>query len=109
MGIGYNTILGTSSSSGTGTITVCGNITTGTASFASSFSNSSNSYISSNSGMVLGSNGWGSITVKNDMLDFCELVLSALGHDVKYNDFCKMSDVERKSLLRDIKIKRVLE
>lgn len=46
---------------------------------------------------------------KSDITDFCELVLSALGHDdIKYVDFCEMSSSERSSLLRDIKIKRVL-
>lgn len=44
-----------------------------------------------------------------DLSGFCELVLSALGHDTTYDDFCKMSNSERKALLRDIKIKRVLD
>lgn len=34
---------------------------------------------------------------------------TVLGHDIKYQDFQKMSKEERKSLLRDIKIKRVLD
>jgi len=69
--------------------------------------------ISSNNspvGSVLVSDGTGSATwsVNNDMTQFLELVLAALGHDIKYDDFVKMDDNERKSILRDIKIKNVL-
>lgn len=69
--------------------------------------------ISSNNspvGSVLVSDGSGSATwsVNNDMTQFLELVLAALGHDIKYDDFVKMDDNERKAILRDIKIKNVL-
>jgi len=69
--------------------------------------------ISSNNspvGSVLVSDGTGSATwsVNNDMTQFLELVLAALGHDIKYDDFVKMDDNERKAILRDIKIKNVL-
>ena len=56
-----------------------------------------------------GTSAWSTIAVNNDMTEFCELVLAVLGHDIKYQDFQKMSKEERKSLLRDIKIKRVLD
>lgn len=65
------------------------------------------------SGSVLTVNGSGtsvwSTSINNDVTDFCEMVLSALGHDITYDDFCKMSSSERKALLRDIKIKRLLD
>lgn len=56
-----------------------------------------------------GTSIWTSNAINNDMTEFCEMVLSALGHDTSYDDFCKMSSSERKALLRDIKIKRVLD
>ncbi len=67
----------------------------------------------STGGLALSQVGTGTSWVKmpsdNDMVDFCELVLAVLGHDITYQDFQKMSKVERNSLLRDIKIKRVLD
>ncbi len=59
---------------------------------------------------VLSISSSGSIwTTNNDITEFCELTLAAMGLDIKYQDFQKMSNDERKSLLRDIKIKRVLD
>lgn len=42
------------------------------------------------------------------LAEFCELVFAALGHDVTFAEFQNMSDDQRKSLLRDIKLNRVL-
>lgn len=71
------------------------------------------------SGNILVSNGsgisnWASgvnttIELSSDVGDFCELVLMALGYDITFKDFQKMSKEERKSILRDIKINRVLK
>lgn len=49
------------------------------------------------------------ISSSNDMIDFFELVLMALGYDITYEDFSKMSSDEKKAIIRDIKIKRVLD
>ena len=56
------------------------------------------------------SNGSGSlnISMNSDLVQFQELILAALGIDVTYEQFCSMSIDERKSLIRDIKINRVL-
>lgn len=69
------------------------------------------------SGSVLISDGSGSwntsvndiISSSSDMIDFFELVLVALGYDITYEDFSKMSSDEKKAIIRDIKIKRVLD
>ena len=64
---------------------------------------------------ILMSNGSGSIqwndmiSISNDMIEFFELVLAAIGYDITYDEFTKMSPEERKSIIRDIKIKRVLD
>lgn len=49
------------------------------------------------------------ISVSNDMIDFFELVLVAIGYDITYDEFSKMSGEEKKAIIRDIKIKRVLD
>ena len=56
------------------------------------------------------SNGSGilNISMNSDLVQFQELILVALGIDVTYEQFCSMSIDERKSLIRDIKINRVL-
>jgi hypothetical protein len=63
------------------------------------------------------SNGSGTlnISMNSDLVQFHgwneqtqELILAALGIGVTYEQFCSMSIDERKSLIRDIKINRVL-
>ncbi len=44
----------------------------------------------------------------SDLVQFQELILAALGIDITYEGFCKLTKEERKSLIRDIKINRVL-
>lgn len=48
------------------------------------------------------------ISVNSDMIEFFELVLTALGYDITYDEFSKMSKDEKKAIIRDIKINRVL-
>jgi hypothetical protein len=90
--ISYDNLSGTITVSGTSVTTA----NTGTITMATT-------------GTYLNSTAWGPVTLNKDLTDFCELVLSALGHDATYDDFCKMSSSERRALLRDIKIKRVLD
>lgn len=72
-------------------------------------------YYSGYSGQILMANGTGAIqwndtiSISNDMIEFFELVLVALGYDITYDEFSKMSPEERKAIIRDIKIKRVLD
>jgi len=66
-------------------------------------------------GQILMTDGTGAIqwndtiSISNDMIEFFELVLVALGYDITYDEFSKMSPEERKAIIRDIKIKRVLD
>jgi len=66
-------------------------------------------------GQILMTDGTGAIqwndtiSISNDMIEFFELVLAAIGYDITYDEFSKMSPEERKSIIRDIKIKRVLD
>jgi hypothetical protein len=67
------------------------------------------------SGQILVSDGsgvasWNSVIDLNaDVIEFMELVLVALGHDIKFDDFSKMTKKEKLAILRDIKIKSVLK
>ena len=60
-------------------------------------------------GNVLTSTGTYTIGPSDEMIDFYELILTALGHDISYQDFCNMSKQQRKSLIRDIKLKRLID
>ncbi len=44
----------------------------------------------------------------HDMIEFYELLLAALGYDITYDEFSKMTKQQRKGILREIKINRVL-
>ena len=61
-----------------------------------------------NSGIIYTSTGPAYIELGSDIADFLELTLAALGYDIKYTDFNKMSKEERNQLIRDIKIKTIL-
>ena len=42
--------------------------------------------------------------LSEDEIQFFELVLSALGVNIKYDDFKNMNESQRKNLLREVKI-----
>jgi hypothetical protein len=46
--------------------------------------------------------------LSEDLTDFFELVLAALGHDITYDDFSKMTKSERNQIIREIKLKTIL-
>jgi hypothetical protein len=48
------------------------------------------------------------IDLGSDITDFFELVLAALGYEITYEDFKKMSKNERIELIRDIKLKTII-
>lgn len=75
-------------------------------------SNSSSGYILSvsSSGSLSWSNGINNvISVNNDIIEFTELLFTVLGYDITFEEFSNMTKEERKSIIRDIKINRVLE
>jgi hypothetical protein len=49
-----------------------------------------------------------SLSLNSDMTDFFELVLAALGYDITFENFKKMSSSERNQLIRDIKLKTII-
>jgi hypothetical protein len=55
----------------------------------------------------LSSGSW-NISLSEDLTDFFELVLAALGHDITYDDFSKMTKSERNQIIREIKLKTIL-
>ena len=48
------------------------------------------------------------ISIGGDMTNFFELVLAALGYDITYDDFKKMSKEQRNQIIRDIKLKTII-
>jgi len=54
------------------------------------------------------SSGSLNISVSEELTDFFDLVLAALGHDITYDDFSKMTKSERNQIIRDIKLKTIL-
>jgi hypothetical protein len=54
------------------------------------------------------SSGSINVSMNSDLIQFQELILAALGVDITYEQFCSMLNDERKSLIRDIKINRIL-
>lgn len=43
------------------------------------------------------------------MIEFLNLIGSLLGIDITYEEFSKMSNEERKSFIRDVKIRKMIE
>lgn len=67
--------------------------------------------ITNGSHLVYSSGGgtWeNTISIDKDLTSFFEIVLVALGFDIKFEDFKKMSEAERNQLIRDIKLKTIL-
>ena len=120
----YNGILGNSLTSGssttlsnslfgTGNCTGAQCITTSssnsTVTIAGNYGIFGNGYSSGGANTAIGYNSLFDYQAQQqDTAEFCELVLAALGHEVKYDEFKSMSKQDRKSLLRDIKISRIL-
>jgi len=58
--------------------------------------------------MYTSGSGDNTISIDKDLTSFFEIVLVALGFDIKFEDFKKMSEAERNQLIRDIKLKTIL-
>jgi len=48
------------------------------------------------------------LSIGEDLTDFFELVLAALGYDITYDDFRSMSKEQRNQIIRDIKLKTII-
>lgn len=73
-------------------------------------SNSAGSVLMSGStGLSLSSGVNKVISVNSDLIEFTELLFAVLGYDITFEEFSKMTKEQRKSILRDIKINRVLK
>jgi hypothetical protein len=49
------------------------------------------------------------IDTNKDIKDFVEFVLEILGIDLKYEDFIKMSDSDKKAFIRNWKLNQILK
>jgi hypothetical protein len=78
----------------------------------SSLNNVISSTLVGNQNLIYTSSGssWSdvSLSINSDLTDFFELVLAALGYDITFEDFKKMSLSERNQLIRDIKLKTII-
>jgi hypothetical protein len=64
-----------------------------------------------NNNLIYSSDSWLSdttISIDSDITDFFELVLAALGYDITFEDFKKMSKQQKSQLIRDIKLKTII-
>ena len=64
-------------------------------------------YSNANSNISISSGGY-QITLNEGTTDFFELVLAALGYDITYESFTKLSKEERNQIIRDIKLKTII-
>ncbi len=64
--------------------------------------------IYTNTNLSSGSSGSLGVSLNEELTDFFDLVLAALGHDITYDDFSKMTKSERNQIIRDIKLKTIL-
>lgn len=53
--------------------------------------------------------GYSCIDTNKDIKDFVEFVLEILGIDLKYEDFIKMSDSDKKAFIRNWKLNQILK
>lgn len=49
------------------------------------------------------------ISINSDLIEFTELLFAVLGYDITFEEFSEMTKEQKKSILRDIKINRVLK
>jgi hypothetical protein len=64
-------------------------------------------YSNANNNISISSGGY-QITLNEGTTDFFELVLAALGYDITYESFTKLSKEERNQIIRDIKLKTII-
>jgi hypothetical protein len=64
-------------------------------------------YSNANSNISISSGGY-NIILNEETTDFFELVLAALGYDITYESFTKLTKEERNQIIRDIKLKTII-
>jgi len=62
-----------------------------------------------NSGGFINGGGYSWVDKTEDIKDFVEFVLEILGIELKYEDFIKMSESDKKRFIRDWKINQILK
>lgn len=67
----------------------------------------SNGTIVPNNNISISSGGY-NIILNEETTDFFELVLAALGYDITYESFTKLTKEERNQIIRDIKLKTII-
>ena len=64
-------------------------------------------YSTTSNNTSIGSSGY-TINLNEETTDFFELVLAALGYDITFESFTKLSKEERNQIIRDIKLKTII-
>jgi len=64
-------------------------------------------YSTTSGNTSIGSAGY-TINLNEETTDFFELVLAALGYDITFENFTKLSKEERNQIIRDIKLKTII-
>jgi hypothetical protein len=64
-------------------------------------------FYSTSNNTSIGSSGY-TINLNEQTTDFFELVLAALGYDITFESFTKLSKEERNQIIRDIKLKTII-
>jgi len=64
-------------------------------------------YSTTSNNISIGSSGY-TINLNEETTDFFELVLAALGYDITFENFTKLSKEERNQIIRDIKLKTII-
>jgi hypothetical protein len=64
-------------------------------------------YSTTSNNISIGSSGY-TINLNEQTTDFFELVLAALGYDITFENFTKLSKEERNQIIRDIKLKTII-
>jgi hypothetical protein len=64
-------------------------------------------YSTTSNNISIGSSGY-TINLNEQTTDFFELVLAALGYDITFESFTKLSKEERNQIIRDIKLKTII-
>jgi len=71
-------------------------------------SNTNTTISASSQNIAIGYSGAYTIDVRDELVEYIDFAFQVMGIDLNYQDFKKMSSDEKKALLRDIKINKIL-